>query len=58
METQLPDNDNNALLDPKVKAEALIELSKRLTRLHEAIDQANEVLGRLTDKELQERQAT
>jgi len=39
-------------------AEALIELSKRLTRLHEAIDQANEVLGRLTDKELQERQAT
>jgi len=43
----LPDNDNNSLLDPKVRQQALLELSKRLSELHQAIDTAGAALARL-----------
>lgn len=50
METLLPDNDNNSLLDPKVKTQALREFSKRLSDLHEAIEEATGALELLTAK--------
>lgn len=49
MEEPLPDNDNNSLLDPKVKTQALRKLSKRLADLHEAIEEATSALALLKD---------
>lgn len=43
----MPDNDNNHLLDPKVKQQALLELSKRLRELHQAIEAADDALALL-----------
>ncbi|WP_312406550.1 hypothetical protein [Rhizobium sp.] len=45
----MPDNDNNSLLDPKVKTLALRELSRYLTELHEAIESASGALERLKE---------
>ena len=47
MDEPLPDNDNNCLLDPKIKTQALRELSKRLADLHKAIEEATGALAQL-----------
>jgi hypothetical protein len=53
----LPDNDNNSLLDPKVKEQVLRDLSLRLRELHEAIENASGALEQLKDTAEQDKTA-